>query len=132
VITKFIVLPILIPEPLVSLVHLFCLYDRHLHNYIALCMHDCCMHKSCLCYFTKPVAAGNSVVEDSLSPGKMMHPFVIYAALVMYVTSVSFSGIKILANYLGKELCLNMRPVTRSSQQIRASQSEKYAYATCK
>jgi hypothetical protein len=52
--------------------------------------------------------------------------------LVMYVTSVSFSGIKILANYLGKELCLNMRPVTRSSQQIRASQSEKYAYATCK
>jgi hypothetical protein len=87
--TKFIVLQIVIPEPLVSLVHLFCLYDRHLRNYVSLSMHHCCMHKSCLCYFTKPVAAGNSVVEDSLSPGKMVHPFVVYAALVMYVASVS-------------------------------------------
>jgi hypothetical protein len=62
-----------------------------------------CMSRVCS-YRTKSVAAGNGVAEDSLPPGKMMHPFVVYAALVMYVAFVTFSGIKILANYLGNKI----------------------------
>jgi hypothetical protein len=58
------------------------------------------MHELCLRYCTKPVAAGDGDVDGSLSPGKMVHTFAVYAALVIRITFVTFSGIKNLANYI--------------------------------
>jgi hypothetical protein len=57
-----------------------------------------CMSHACVTA-PKPVAAGDGVVDDSLSPGKMVHTFVVYAALVILITFLTFSGIKNLASY---------------------------------
>jgi hypothetical protein len=142
VITKSIVLPIVIPEPLVSEVPLFCLYDRHLHNYVTLSMHDHCMHESCLplphqisCCWQRCRGRFTASRENDAPVCRLCSfgDVCSICNLLRHQNSCQLFGkqnpVDTSCHFNVLELCLNMRPVTRrrSSQLIRASRSRKYA-----